>query len=408
MKRMFLILITILAMASTSYAFTGSGIFSMVTNVEYFDYNSWNYHKCINVNTTSTGSNTSGNLSDFPLLIHINSSSFSANELTHFFASNTTCKRFRVYGSDLITILPYEIDRCTNGSEAVIWTKVPTVTGANANTGVVCLAYGNDPTSGDQNSTNGTVWNTDFKLVEHMNDTNTSTITDSTSNALSGAKFAENKPIEIDGYIGKGQDFIPANLSEISVTDTAVIDLGAYHSVFAWVKRDADGAHVILQKGDPHETKNSLSYMLIFNTVYDFGARVSDTGVYDSSHCRYYKTAQSSNSSGTWYRVGYTFAAGVLTLYQNGVVMTPTKAIDAAITTTYNSARPLYIGALEYNASFANYMDGIIDEIQLSSSTGTSGARSLDWIKLDYYNQKKTNYHGDGGVSAATITWGSE
>jgi len=49
-------------------------------------------------------------------------------------------------------------------------------------------------------------------MVQHMNDyPNTSTITDSTGNITTGSKYAANEPIEVDGEIGKAQEFDGTN-----------------------------------------------------------------------------------------------------------------------------------------------------------------------------------------------------
>ena len=50
-------------------------------------------------------------------------------------------------------------------------------------------------------------WDSHYVAVWHMNDATSTTITDRTSNGITGMKKATNMPIEWSGMIGKGQKF---------------------------------------------------------------------------------------------------------------------------------------------------------------------------------------------------------
>ncbi len=66
-----------------------------------------------------------------------------------------------------------------------------------------------------------TVWDSNFEFVSHMADATTSTIADSTSNNNTGTKKAANVPVQIDGELGKGQDFGGVSDEHIEVPSIA-------------------------------------------------------------------------------------------------------------------------------------------------------------------------------------------
>ena len=81
------------------------------------------------------------------------------------------------------------------------------------------------------------VWNSSFKQVLLLTDgDNTSYINDSTSNHYDGVKQAANEPNEIDGKIGKAQDFDGID-DIIWINDTTV---GTTQTVSFWTKMDVN------------------------------------------------------------------------------------------------------------------------------------------------------------------------
>ena len=53
--------------------------------------------------------------------------------------------------------------------------------------------------------------------------------------------------------------------------------------------------------------------------------------------------------------------------------------------------------------SGAPYFNGKFDDVRYSNID-----RSADWLKLEYYSMKKTNYNGDNDGTNKFITFGSQ
>lgn len=62
-------------------------------------------------------------------------------------------------------------------------------------------------------------------------------------------------------------------------------------------------------------------------------------------------------STGTWYHVGFAFAAGVLTVYINGKSAAVTKTVDGTVSTIHDSVQELEIASMDGGA---NYFEGRI------------------------------------------------
>jgi len=135
-------------------------------------------------------------LIDFPVLVYLNSS-----YLNWSLVNDDLSDLLFVSSSNVA--LSFEIDNYVVNDEAWLWVKLPSVS-AVVDTKFF-MYFGYPAASSSENPED--VWDSDFVMVQHMNDATTSTILDSTSNDNDGTKKAANEPIEATGKIGKGQDF---------------------------------------------------------------------------------------------------------------------------------------------------------------------------------------------------------
>jgi len=131
------------------------------------------YKKQLTFNTSATGANVASAQASFPIVVHINSSSWSnTTENANFFSSwNIGGKRVQFFDSDQTTNLDYEVELYsatgnTSTNEAIYWVKVPQVDG-NSATDSIWVGYGNDPSGTNQDNPTG-VWNSNFVVVNHM------------------------------------------------------------------------------------------------------------------------------------------------------------------------------------------------------------------------------------------------
>ncbi len=146
----------------------------------------------------------------------------------------------RFTASDGTTELPREIERYADGT-LYAWVKVNlTKDSGDSSDDLFYMYYGNDAaTEPAPDSTYGAenVWNSGFKMVQHLKDETISSTADSTSNDNDGAKTAAASPTETDGKISKAQDFDGSD-DLINVADNASLDITSAITVEAWVKDD--------------------------------------------------------------------------------------------------------------------------------------------------------------------------
>ena len=121
---------------------------------------SWEYRKKI---TTSLNTVISSDLTNFPYLV-----SFTDSDFTKTTESDGTDIVFTA--SDGTTELAYEIERFdqTTG-EVIAWVKIPTVSASE--TTDIYIYY-----KGTASSSSSSVWDSNYKLVYHLNQSSTGTV----------------------------------------------------------------------------------------------------------------------------------------------------------------------------------------------------------------------------------------
>jgi len=282
----------------------------------------------------------------------------------------------------------------TATQEALYWVRVPQVD-ANSTTDKIVVAYGNDPNGSDQDNPTA-VWDSNFKMVQHLNDTTTSTITDSTSNANNGTKVAANNPIQAIGQVKYGQTFDGTDDSINCGTNASL--LGALTTtagtVSAWVKPTdlpVSGYQRTILATRGQETPTELGWGLLnYNN-----AGTQQLYILFWSKRTGYTNHTLSTSAIT--KVDGVFSSDTPIIYVNGTAQSTTASGTGDSTPT----SALYLG--KHGAYRTEYWKGLLDEVRISNST-----RSADWIKLEYYSMAKTNFNGDNGVSSPFITYGAE
>jgi len=164
--------------------------------------NSWEQRKKI---TTSLNTEISSDLTDFPALI-----SFTHSDLTQTTETDGTDIVFTA--SDGTTELAYEIERFDQSTgEVIAWVKIPTVS-ASENTDIY-IYY-----KGTATSSSSGVWDSNYKLIWHLNQTSTgevrefSDVSDTGNDGTGGGtgsitQDADRRPTRVEAKIGYGQSF---------------------------------------------------------------------------------------------------------------------------------------------------------------------------------------------------------
>jgi len=165
---------------------------------------SWEFRKNITL-SLNTATGVSSDLTDFPVLI-----SFTDTDLIQ--TNESQGRDFVFTQSDGLTEISHEIEKFDNTTgEVIAWVKLPTMSASS--TTEIYIYYKGD-TIGFNSAD---VWNDDYVLVWHLNQTSTGAIgefTDSTSNGNDGrggggtkVAYSAGRISHItDGQIGNGQE----------------------------------------------------------------------------------------------------------------------------------------------------------------------------------------------------------
>ncbi|HZM64196.1 MAG TPA: DUF2341 domain-containing protein, partial [Candidatus Saccharimonadales bacterium] len=132
---------------------------------------SWSNRRKITINNSASAVN----LTNYPLLIKINSSRIDYSKTQ----SAGQDLRFVDPSNDNL-VLPYEIEEFNETGDDYVWVKVPQID-AGSTTDYIWMYYGNGSASDGQDATN--VWDSDYKVVQHLEETSACsvTFTDSTT-----------------------------------------------------------------------------------------------------------------------------------------------------------------------------------------------------------------------------------
>jgi hypothetical protein len=285
------------------------------------------------------------------------------------------------YDSIETTLLYHEIERYVNTSGLLVfWVNIPSIS-STTNT-IIYIYYGKSGVIVDPSSTS--TWDTNYKMVQHMKDTTTSTTSDSTSYGNNGEKTSANNPPEINGKIGKAQDFDGSN-DIITVADSATLSALGLWTVETWYYGPFPSAIKLLVAKD--DVDNGWEWQLGFTTV-DMSSipigpgspRASNMWVAACDYKNHYAATAWHHILSTWDGVN---AVGHVKFYIDGALFNDyTRDLKYGTGgAPWNSVAPVSIGGI--STSYPQYnLDGILDEVRISNIV-----RTATWISTEYNNQ---------------------
>ena len=186
--------------------------------VEIEPFSEWNYRKQLTIDSSKIDSI----LTDFPVLVKLTSSNFD------FSKARSDGYDIRFTTSDNATVLDYERERYNSGSQvAEFWVKIPNIS-SSIDTNFY-MYYDKDNASDGANPTG--VWDSNYIMVQHMNDATATTIEDSTSNNNDGTKEGD-LAVEEVGQIGMAQTF---SGSPVRVTHSTSVALEGNMTIELWI-----------------------------------------------------------------------------------------------------------------------------------------------------------------------------
>jgi hypothetical protein len=347
------------------------------------------YSAKLNLNTTPDGADVAGNASGFPLLIRLSGDHFNFNE------ARTDGSDLRFTKSDN-TPLAFEIERWDAAArQAEIWVKVDTVYG-NDSSRFVVMYWGEPATAIALDNTNAFDTASGFRGVWHLAEEASGVGTKGLYKDATGLNDGDDfiSATDRSGIIGYGHafdgldDFIPMNGPVTGF-------LKADFTIALWVNIQ-DSAGTILSKLDTSPAWNKGESSFYFGDGTDahiagFNGTHASNGTYPSfvGYSDDYAIAGQTVAPGSWHYLAYTWkwngdSIGTSRYFIDGKEVALGRD-SLTIRFDENVNAMFRIGEPNNNESIS-FFKGLMDELEISAV-----ARSAEWIKLSYMNQRKEN-----------------
>jgi hypothetical protein len=336
----------------------------------------WSYNRRIYMNTTPSGADVAGDVVGFPVLIRLTGDNF---DFTEAQIDGRDIRFTKATG----TLLPYEIVRWDGVNKAAeIWVKLDTVRGGNGSQSLT-MYWGNANASDGSNGAKVFDTAAGFAGVWHLGETTGASAREATYNGFSGI-YNGGLPHSEKGPLG--------NCQNINQPDKEYIDMGNVLnpglksiSVGVWIKRGSFVTpQAIVAKTNGDLPSASYGFLLSIDpanaphfNIASGGANWGDEGAFDIM------SNLAITDSTVWHYVFVVinrFGTNNCSMYLDGVDRTGKTVGDITNVTSVSNALNFHIGTESDN----NYSyKGAIAEATISFT-----ARSADWIKLCYENQK--------------------
>jgi hypothetical protein len=330
----------------------------------------WKFSRKISLNTTASGANVSGDVTEFPVLVRLTGGNF------NFSQTMSRGEDIRFTKSDG-SPLSYEIERWdATQSLAEIWVRVDTVYGSDS-THFITMFWGNPNAVSESNG--AAVFDTTggFQGVWHLSEPQGSFTYDATANRFNGLA-SDTAPLSAQGTIGLGMHFNGIN-SRFTVTgsETGKLNFPAHaaYTISAWVYADTldSSWHDIVAKG------NTQYQLQIQNSNQWLFAEYEDHAGWEQS------TAPASARE--WLLVTGVRDNDRQYLYVNGACVDSSPALNPYSDSLRYQGNPVTIGSTMFQDAHLNYFfKGTIDEARICNC-----ALPPVWIRLCYMNQKQND-----------------
>lgn len=336
----------------------------------------FSYQRKITINKSYV---QNGPHSSFPLLI----------DETQTFLKHTSLggRLQNSLGYDLIftddtqsTILDNEIEGYSSSTgRLTAWVRIPSLPSAN-NTDIY-MFYGNSNVLSSLETVNS-VWDSNYQVVQHLNDFSTTTNRNSKFNANDATKYAGSSPLETDAKIGKGATY-DGSYDYQTITNHADNQQGTsdFTAEF-WIKPDSTGTtwSSPIFKGNGNNGTGEGWFIRYYNGTTDKLTFHAGTG---SVNLGGVTNANALTEDTAWTHAVLTVDRSVgYKFYINGA---PDNSYDV-VTSDYSigTSQNMYFGR-DYDSA-TQFFKGGLDEIRVSKTL-----RSADWIKTEYNNMSATS-----------------
>jgi hypothetical protein len=320
----------------------------------------WNHRRQL----TITGALISGALTDFPVLVKLDSSFLDFNKV------KTNGEDVRFTSSDGTTQLKYEIEQWNKtAGNAEIWVKLPSILSVSNTT--FYMYYGNVGASDAQDPTS--VWDSNFMMVQHLEELS-GTVTDSSSHGNSGdySGVARDATGKIDGAYG----FDGVN-DYVFVPHSASLNFGTGpFTISLWVKYPSNPSsdYDILRKGCTTNSPPSPANYKMEVVSNKLSANLHQDGIGDVV-----VTSAVSYGDDNWHFMVFQREAQTMRLYVD------TSLIGSVGSSSHDLTNGANMSIGSKDTLNDDFYSGLIDEVEISNTN-----RSLSWIDASYYSMNNT------------------
>jgi hypothetical protein len=358
-------------------------------------YDTWGKYKTLTINTTNNGggANVSGTVTNFPVLIRINSST--AEDILDEALANGADVRFA--SSDGSTALSYQIERWST-SGAWIWVLVPSIAG-NSTTDIRVYWLKTGQSDASSASTVFATSNS-FATVWHLNESpgaGANGFADASGSGNTGTAQAGASTDTVTAVSGKG--YVLNGSSKYVSSATSITNSPSTFTVSAWFKSTTGSGGKILGMGTA-QTGSSGGYdrhiyMANDGKIY-WGINKNNSGTLTTV------ASASSYNDGNWHLATGRLSASGMFLYVDGTQV----GTDATVTSAQTNASAYWRAGYDNlnfwgSAPSSYWFNGSLDEVVISTT-----ARSVDWIKLAYQTQRTdVSCILYGTTQASTFYW---
>jgi len=147
----------------------------------------------------------------------------------------------------------------------------------------------------------------------------------------------------------------------VSIPYDSIFNFGTAMTAMVWIKGEAQTAKGIIGQWETVATTSSwVAY--VYNNKLLFA--VTDNGTRAANHYKDFYT-NTSITDNNWHLVGFTWNAGVVSLYIDGQSVAYTSTGTLTTNSIYNSSLNLTVGSLLSSGLPSNYFTGKMDEVRL-------------------------------------------
>ncbi len=338
---------------------------------------SWKYARRLFFNTAASGAQVSGDVYNFPVLVRLSSGNFA------FAQAKADGSDIRFTKNDG-TSLPFEIKRWDPVTElAEVWIKVDTIRG-NGSSQYIAMYWGNPSAISESRGAAVFDSSSGFEGVWHLNETSGARASDASHNGFTGT-YKGGLPKNITGPLGICQNIVHPDTDCVDIGNVLNPGLKSI-SIGVWIKRGSFVTpQAIVAKTNGELPSASYGYLLSIDPVNaphfniaSGGANWGDEGAFDIM------SNLAITDSTAWHFVFVVIdrsGSNSCRMYLDGVDRTGKTVGDITHVTSVSNALNFHIGTeSDNNCSYK----GAIAEATISFT-----ARSADWVKLSFINQKE-------------------